>query len=85
MSYCRSLEAQVPSIRRVVLRRLLVLVKVGGDEAGAGVSLHRWLYTHLFAPWASPVDASLLFAVDYVLLWLAAMAMLYRQRIFIRV
>jgi predicted acyltransferase len=49
------------------------------------VSLHRWLYTHLFAPWAAPVDASLLFAVAYVLLWLAAMGVLYRQRIFIRI
>ena len=63
--------------------RLLILVKVG-DGVGA-VSLHRWLYTHLFAPWATPVNASLLFAVAYVLVWLAAMGALYRRRIFIRV
>ena len=65
--------------------RLLILVKVGGDGGGVAVSLHRWLYSHLFAPWAAPVNASLLFAVAYVLIWLAAMGALYRQRIFIRV
>jgi len=62
--------------------RLLILVKVGGGE---GISLHRWLYTHVFAPWAAPANASLLFAVAYVLVWLAAMAALHRRRIFIRV
>ena len=39
----------------------------------------------LFAPWATPTNASLLFALAYVLVWLAVMGALYRRRIFIRV
>jgi predicted acyltransferase len=64
--------------------RLLILTNVAGTD-GTPVSLHRWIYTHVFAPWAAPSNASLLFAVAYVLLWLALMGVLYRQRIFIRV
>ena len=64
--------------------RLLILTTVTGST-GAPVSLHRWIYTHVFATWAAPANASLLFAVAYVLLWLALMGVLYRQRIFIRV
>ncbi len=64
--------------------RLLVLVRVA-DSEGATVTLHRWIYAHLFAPWAAPANASLLFAVTYVVIWLVAMGALYRRRIFIRV
>jgi predicted acyltransferase len=64
--------------------RLMILAKVTGGE-GAAVSLHRWIYVHLFAPWAAPANASLLFALAYVLVWLAAMAVLHGRRIFIRV
>jgi predicted acyltransferase len=64
--------------------RLLILVTVAGSD-GAPVSLHRWLYANLFAPWAAPANASLLFATAYLLFWLALMGALYRRRIFIRV
>jgi len=39
----------------------------------------------LFAGWTSPPAASLLFALGYVLLWLAAMSVLYRRKLFIRI
>ena len=64
--------------------RLLIVLTVTGS-AGAPVSLHRWIYMHVFASWAAPPNASLLFAVAYLLLWLALMGVLHRQRIFIRV
>jgi predicted acyltransferase len=64
--------------------RLLILTTVTGSD-GARISVHRWIYAHAFAPWAAPANASLLFAVAYVLLWLALMGVLYRRRIFIRV
>jgi predicted acyltransferase len=64
--------------------RLLILAKVADGERGS-VSLHRWIYTHLFAPWAEPVNASLFFALAYVLLWLGVMSVLHRRHIFIRV
>lgn len=64
--------------------RLFIVVKVAARD-GAPISLHRWIYTHVFAPWASPTNASLLFALAYVLIWLAVMGVLYRRRVFIRV
>ena len=64
--------------------RLLFLMTVTGD-AGAPISLHRWLYAHLFLPWAAPTNASLLFAIAYLLFWLALLSVLYRRRMFIRI
>jgi predicted acyltransferase len=64
--------------------RVLILAKITGAD-GSRAPWHRWLYEHLFATWATPVNASLLFALAYLLLWLALMGILYRRRIFIRV
>jgi predicted acyltransferase len=63
--------------------RILGLVRIGA--AGDEVALKTWLLERLFAPWLPPVDASLAFALSYTLFWLAAMWLLYRQRIFIKV
>ncbi|HEX8163618.1 MAG TPA: heparan-alpha-glucosaminide N-acetyltransferase domain-containing protein [Pyrinomonadaceae bacterium] len=43
------------------------------------------LYEKLFATWASPVNASLMYAVCTVLVWLGVASALYRKRVFIRV
>jgi predicted acyltransferase len=48
-----------------LMAKLLLVVRVG---AGAP-RLHAWLFEHGFAPWASPVNASLAFALAYLLLW----------------
>jgi predicted acyltransferase len=49
------------------------------------VVLRSWLYGHLFVPLASPYNASLLYALAYVLvLFLLAWAM-YRRRWFVRI
>ena len=50
-----------------------------------GVTLGSWIYTHLFASWAAPVNASLAFAICFVLVWLALMWILYRRKIFLRI
>jgi predicted acyltransferase len=43
------------------------------------------IYEKLFASWATPINASLMFAVCTVLVWLGVMSILYRKRIFIKV
>jgi len=43
------------------------------------------IYEKLFATWAAPVNASLMFAVCTVLFWLGVMSLLYRKRIFVKV
>ena len=48
-------------------------------------SMRVWLYETLFAPLASPMNASLLYAVTYVLLMFVIALFLWRRKIFIRV
>jgi predicted acyltransferase len=49
------------------------------------VVLRKYLFESCFLPFASPVAASFLYALTYVLFWLALMAILYRKRIFIKI
>jgi len=48
-------------------------------------SLQGWIYEHAFTPWLSPVNASLAFAICYVLVFMALMGVLYRKGIFLKV
>jgi predicted acyltransferase len=63
------------------MARLLLLIRVGPEH----MRLHAWLYTHLFVPWAAPVNASLAFALAYVLLWWGLMWLLQRTGLRLRV
>src|SRR2546427_677273 len=56
--------------------RALVLIHVGPDNA----SLQSVLFNRLFAPWASPANASLAYACAYVLVWLGLMWLLSHRR-----
>lgn len=60
---------------------LVTLSRADGSE----VDLKTYIYEHAFASWASPANASLMFAVCIVLLWLGVATLLYRKRIFIKV
>ncbi len=66
------------------MARVLTLVTITGAD-GSRMSWQRALYQHVFAPWATPVNASLFFALAYLLVWLALMGILYRRGIFLRV
>jgi predicted acyltransferase len=52
---------------------------------GRGQTLHGWLYNNFFIPYANPKNASLGFAVFFVLLILAPLWPLYRRKIFVRI
>lgn len=52
---------------------------------GSAYSLHEYLYQHCFLPWASPINASLFFAIAYVLLTYLLGWILWRKRIFLKV
>jgi predicted acyltransferase len=67
-----------------LLTKILILWEITNGD-GSTVTAWKYLYDHLFASWAAPVNASLLFAITYVLLWLALMGLLYRKRIYIKV
>ncbi|HJQ69236.1 MAG TPA: heparan-alpha-glucosaminide N-acetyltransferase domain-containing protein [Blastocatellia bacterium] len=51
----------------------------------SGMTIKEFLYNRVFASWASPINASLLWAISYVLFWLGLMTLLYRRKIFIKV
>jgi len=52
---------------------------------GSQTSLQGWIFENLFLSWASPINASLAYAIWFVLLWLFLMWLLYRKKIFIRI
>jgi predicted acyltransferase len=62
---------------------LLEVINVSGSD-GAKVSLGSWIFEKLFASWAAPVNASLAFAITFVLVCLGLMWILYRRKIFIK-
>jgi predicted acyltransferase len=66
-----------------LLARIMGLVHVGvGDGAP---TLKGWIYARFFTSWASPINASLAFALAFTAFWLAIMGVLHRHRIHIRV
>jgi predicted acyltransferase len=67
-----------------LMAALLGLIKVTGAD-GTKIPLGDWIYGNLFASWASPVNASLAFALVLVLVWLGLMWVLFRRNIFIKV
>jgi predicted acyltransferase len=62
---------------------LLELIKVG--SAKGSVALQSWIYETLFLSWLAPINASLAFAVSFVLVWLGLMWILYWRKIYIKV
>ncbi len=66
----------------------LLDVTLGVIHWGAGenrTSLHEWLYETLFAPLASPINASLLWALSYTALMFGLAYFLYRRKWFLKV
>jgi len=64
-----------------LLAKQMGLIRVGSNE----VPLKAWIYNEVLASWAGPLNGSLLFAVSYVLIWLAIMWVLFQRRIFIKI
>ncbi len=63
---------------------LAALVRFTTPDGGQS-DIRTIAYERLYASWAAPVNASLLFAISTVLLWLVVATILYRKRIFIKV
>lgn len=68
-----------------MLGRVLNMVPGGTAPDGKLISLKGMIYEGVFAPLASPMNASLLFAICFIGLWLFLMWLLYRKNIFIKV
>jgi predicted acyltransferase len=67
----------------VMARLIYSIVKVPYE--GKSVSLQSAIYRSLYASWLPPNDASLLFAVSFVLVWFGVLYALYRKGIILKV
>ena len=66
-----------------IVARLLNLIQVT-NMSGKEVALKTYLYESFFVPFFSPMNASLIWALTYVLIWLGLMWILYWKKIFIK-
>ncbi|CAN5510457.1 hypothetical protein BH10ACI2_BH10ACI2_25050 [soil metagenome] len=64
--------------------RMISAYRVAGPEDKL-VSLSGWTMRHIFLPIFQPIDASLAFAITFILLWLFLMWLLYRKSIYVKV
>ncbi len=67
-----------------IMARLMGMIRLAGPE-GKEISLQQWVFTNIYLSVWSPVNASLAYAVSFILFWLFLMWLLYRRRIFIKV
>ncbi|MBL8185852.1 MAG: DUF5009 domain-containing protein [Blastocatellia bacterium] len=66
-----------------IMARVMGMIRIptGDDKT---VSLQQWVFSNLFLTWAEPINASLAYAIGFILCWLLLMWLLYRRRIFIK-
>ncbi|MCC6329868.1 MAG: DUF5009 domain-containing protein [Acidobacteria bacterium] len=67
-----------------LMARLMGMIRITGAD-GKETTLQGWIFNSLFLSWASPINASLAYAICFILFWLFLMWLLYRRRIFIKV
>lgn len=67
-----------------IVGRLMNMIKVTGAD-GNVLDLKNYLFTNLFLSWLEPINASLAWAIVYILVWLGLMWILYAKKIFIKV
>lgn len=67
-----------------IFARMIGAYRVTG-AGGQPVVVQKWIFDNIFMSVAQPVDASLMYAVSFILLWLFLMWLLYRKNIYIKV
>ena len=67
-----------------LLSKLSSFIKVAGVD-GSEITAGKWVYEHIYAPLASPVNASLLYALTYVAILYGVSWFMYRMKWFVRV
>jgi predicted acyltransferase len=65
------------------MARVLGLVQV--SSGGEAFSLQQAIYRNAFASWLGPRNASLAYALAFVLLWYAILKLLQRRRVVLKV
>jgi len=67
-----------------IMARMLGAYRVASPD-GQRVSLQKWIFDNIYLSIAQPIDASLLYAISFILFWLFLMWLLHRHRIYMKV
>ena len=67
-----------------IVGRIMYMVKWENAE-GTMISVKDYLFQTFFLSWLQPINASLVWAMVYILIWLGLMWILYAKKIFIKV
>jgi predicted acyltransferase len=67
----------------VMARLIYSIFKVTSD--GRRIPMETWLYQNLFLSWLEPINASLAFAVTFVMLWFVILYGLHKRGIILKV
>ena len=79
-----SVNALVLFVGSGIMARILNLIKFTAAD-GKDISLQQVIFNNIFLPLATPINASLMYAISFILVWLFLMWLLYRKGIFIKV
>ncbi len=66
-----------------ILSRTLSITELTVD--GEVITLRNYIFENVFLPIASPINASLLYSIVWVLAWFVVLAYMYKKKIFIKV
>ena len=67
-----------------IVGRMMYMIKWETAE-GTMISVKDYLFQTFFLSWLQPINASLAWAIAYILIWLGLMWILYAKKIFIKV
>ena len=67
-----------------IMARLMGMIRFTAQD-GKEISLQQWIFNNIYLSVLSPINASLAYAISFILFWLFLMWLLYRRRIFIKV
>jgi predicted acyltransferase len=70
-------------VASVLLIKILVKTHIGTGEKAP--TAYTWIYEHLFVPWASAMNGSLLFALLTLAFWWVVGYGMYRRCWFVKV
>ncbi|MEO7457762.1 MAG: DUF5009 domain-containing protein [Gemmatimonadaceae bacterium] len=68
----------------ILARCIYSIFKVPGPE-GKPIALQSWIHQTFFVPWLSPENASLAFAITFVMFWYAILYWMYKKNIILKV
>jgi predicted acyltransferase len=67
-----------------IFAKLLYLITFTQAD-GSAISLKGWIYQNLYASWLSDINASLGFAITFIIIMYLLMLILYKKKIFIKI